>query len=90
MMYKIYIWTRRPRGRGLVYYLCHPAFAMTGALVWQVNHYLNKIIVFVFLRGRSHGDFPGSPSDPCPVSYSLLDFALQSLTNLDRAAPAPA
>ncbi|KAJ6671849.1 hypothetical protein OIU79_029127 [Salix purpurea] len=55
MMYKIYIWTRRPRGRGLVYYLCHPAFAMTGALAWQVNHCLNKIIVFVFLRGDRTG-----------------------------------
>ncbi|KAF9678324.1 hypothetical protein SADUNF_Sadunf07G0023100 [Salix dunnii] len=55
MMYKIYIWTRRPRGRGLVYYLCHPAYAMTGALAWQVNHYLNKIIIFVFLRGDRTG-----------------------------------
>ncbi|KAJ6990009.1 hypothetical protein NC653_018508 [Populus alba x Populus x berolinensis] len=58
MMYKIYIGTRRPRGQGLVYYLCHPTFAMTGALAWQVNHYLNKIIIFVF-GGEIARGFPG-------------------------------
>lgn len=72
MMYKIYIGTRRPRGQGLVYYLCHPAFAMTGALAWQVNHYLNKIIIFVF-GGEIARGFPGfSPL----VSVSRFLFSL--------------
>lgn len=72
MMYKIYIGTRRPRGQGLVYYLCHPTFAMTGALAWQVNHYLNKIIIFVF-GGEIARGFPGfSPL----VSVSRFLFSL--------------
>ncbi|KAJ6732913.1 hypothetical protein OIU74_004795 [Salix koriyanagi] len=45
---------------------------MTGALAWQVNNYLNKMIIFVF-GGRSHGDFPGSPPPLCvPLSLTSL------------------
>ena len=37
--------------------LCHPAFAMTGALAWQAKKIINKKKIFWF-GGRSHGGLP--------------------------------
>lgn len=39
--------------------LCHPAFAMTGALAWQVTK-LNKKLFFWFLGEIARGFCPGS------------------------------
>ncbi|KAG5241241.1 hypothetical protein IMY05_007G0024300 [Salix suchowensis] len=47
---------------------------MTGALAWQVNHCLNKIIVFVFLRGDRTGISRVPP--PICVPFHSLYFTL--------------
>ena len=47
---------------------CHPTFAMSGALAWQVKT-TNKIFSFC-VEGRWHGVFPGSPLS-CPAFFSL-------------------
>ncbi|KAJ6740094.1 hypothetical protein OIU79_000272 [Salix purpurea] len=47
---------------------------MTGALAWQVNNYLNKMIIFVF-GGEIAWGFPGF-SPPLCVPLSLTSLCL--------------
>src|SRR5574342_398525 len=46
-------------GRRFLIDLCHPTFAMTGALAWQVNYVHEKKNGFFGFEEGSHGDCPG-------------------------------
>jgi hypothetical protein len=70
------------------------AFAMSGALAWQVINYPNKIYCFWWLwRGGGTGDLPGTPFSflsvflfhPLPLSFLFFPFSLHLLLDLQKA-----
>ena len=61
--------------------LCHPAFAMAGALAWQVIKKLIKKRNFLVRGGRQHGDFLAQglfPSVSCVLALLLYLLVLRS------------
>ncbi|PRQ47621.1 hypothetical protein RchiOBHm_Chr2g0101651 [Rosa chinensis] len=71
--------------------LCHPAFAMAGALAWQVKKRLIKTKDLLVQRGRQHGSLfslaQGLPLCVCSVSclLSLLCFIFARLQIITRS-----